>query len=92
MHKSTFEITKDTHLSLNGDCIIAVGADKSASDLSPEFRMVMRNSNCNLTTALSCQDVSVDIKSKGSPTISLTHNTDLVWRLVILYVTGLLQL
>lgn len=37
-HRSTLEITKDEHLTLRGDCIIGVSADKACHDLSPQFK------------------------------------------------------
>ncbi len=30
--------TKDKHLSKNGDCIVAVAADKAVADLNQEFK------------------------------------------------------
>ncbi len=79
-HKSTFEITKETELSPNGDCIIAVGADKGAMDLSPKFREAIFHEEAVLRTTLTCGEHSVAIISQGSPGITLTHPTDLVWR------------
>jgi len=37
-HRTTFEVTKDRTLTARGDCIIAVGADKGAADLSEDFK------------------------------------------------------
>ncbi|HJJ90660.1 MAG TPA: DUF371 domain-containing protein [Methanocorpusculum sp.] len=79
-HKSTFEITKEIDLSLNGDCIIAVGADRCAADLSSEFREALSHDETTLTTTLSCGDITVIVHSKGCVGITLTHKTDLVWR------------
>lgn len=80
LHKSTFEITKETELSPKGDCIIAVGADKGAIDLSPEFRRAISNETAILRTTLTCGELSVTILSYGASGITLTHPTDLVWR------------
>lgn len=80
LHKSTFEITKETDLSPNGDCIIATGADKGAADLSPAFRAAIGTCGTTLITTLTIQDISVEIRSEGHEGITLTHPTDLVWR------------
>lgn len=80
LHKSTFEITKETELSPKGDCIIAVGADKGAVDLSPEFRQAVADDTAVLRTTLTCGELSVTILSQGASGITLTHPTDLVWR------------
>ena len=80
LHKTTFEITKETKLSPQGDCIIAVGADKGAADLSPEFRQAIADDTAVLSTTLTCGELSVTIISQGASGITLTHPTDLVWR------------
>ena len=80
LHKSTFEITKETELSPKGDCIIAVGADKGAADLSPAFRELMARPGAKLTAEFSAGGVSAVVSADGGEGISLTHPTDLVWR------------
>lgn len=78
-HRTTFEITKEKHLTLAGSCIIAVGADKSGPDLDSSFLSLLREGPV-LTTTLTCDSQRVTIRSKGSGELSLTHPTDLVWR------------
>jgi hypothetical protein len=80
LHKSTFEITKETSLSPNGDCIIAVDADLGAADLSSEFCDAISKDGTILTTTLSCDGATATILSEGRRGITLTHETDLVWR------------
>ena len=80
LHKTTFEVTKENKLTLNGDCIIAIGADKGAKDLSLSFRSVLCKEHATLTTALCCEDHVLEVHSVGGPGLSLLHPTDLVWR------------
>ena len=80
MHKSTFEITKETELSPAGDCIIAVGADKGAADLSPEFRRVLATDGSKLITHLQIGSIEATVLSEGADGMTLSHPTDLVWR------------
>lgn len=80
LHKSTFEITKETELSLAGDCIIAVGADKGAADLSPDFRRTLATDGSKLITHLQIGEIETTVVSEGNKDISLSHPTDLVWR------------
>jgi hypothetical protein len=79
-HATTFEVTTEEELTLNGDCIIAVGADKGAAALSPEFRAVISRESAQLTTRLVCRDLCIEVRSMGGPGITLEHPTDLVWR------------
>lgn len=79
-HKSTFEVTKEEHLTKAGDCIIAVCSDKGAADLSPEFKRVLANDGAELTTVLSIGGLTHTIHSFGSSEMTFTNATDLVWR------------
>ena len=79
LHKSTFEITKEETLTLSGDCIIAVGADKGAADLSDEFKSALRMPGTVLTTTFEANGVTASVTAKGG-NLPLTHPTDFVWR------------
>jgi uncharacterized protein len=79
-HPTTFEITKEEHLTCKGDCIIAVGADKGAADLSPGFRAALSRDDAVLFTRLTCRDISVVVTSQGSAGLVLDHPSDMVWR------------
>ncbi|MDO5846429.1 MAG: DUF371 domain-containing protein [Methanocorpusculum sp.] len=80
LHKSTFEITKEPDLSEAGDCIIAVGADKGAADVSPAFKKALSRPDAQLTAVFSCGGITASVISAGAAGITLTHPTDLVWR------------
>jgi hypothetical protein len=80
LHKSTFEITKESDLSPRGDCIIAVAADLGAADLSPVFRNALSRDGTILITTLSCGSITAVVRSEGCSGITLMHETSLVWR------------
>lgn len=79
-HPTTFEVTRAEHLSRAGDCIIAIGANKAAADLSPRFRSALRVPGSVLTTHLSCGGTEYEVTSRGNPGFPLDHGEDLVWR------------
>ena len=79
-HKTTLEITKDKHLTKNGDCIIAVAANKSLADLSPKFKEKLRRNNAILTIRIEVEGVVEEIKASGSSHLILTHPTEIVVR------------
>jgi hypothetical protein len=79
-HRSTFEVTRDAHLSPSGHCIIGVGADKGAADLSDEFRRTLADARADLSTTLTAEEYSVCIRSRGHESMTLDHPADLVWR------------
>ena len=79
-HKSTLEITKESQLSEEGDCIIAVSADKALADLSSEFKKNLRKENSKVTVLIEAGEVVEVVNAFGSPRLVLTHPTDMVVR------------
>jgi hypothetical protein len=79
-HKTTFEFTKDTHLSKKGDCIIAVAADKALADLSAEFKEKLRKPHAKLVILIEAGGIIEQMNAHGSPRLILTHPTDMVVR------------
>jgi hypothetical protein len=78
--KTTFEITKEEHLTLRGDCIIAVGATKGAVDLSTEFRKVACKPNARIEIRIAVNGEVETVKAQGHPALTFSHPTDLVVR------------
>ncbi len=79
-HKTTFEITKDEHLTERGDCIIAVKANKSARDLSREFKEAAKKPNSEITIIVEVEgDVEI-VKAFGSPYLMFAHPAEMVVR------------
>lgn len=79
-HESTFEITKDDRLSKKGDCIIAVSADKSMADLSPEFKENLRRENTKIVILIETEEEAEVVNAFGSHRLTLTHPRDIVVR------------
>ena len=79
-HKTTLEFTKDMHLSKEGDCIVAVAADKALADLSAEFKEKLRNPHAKLTITIEADSLSGQVTAHGSPQLVLNHLTDVVIR------------
>ncbi|RPJ51243.1 MAG: DUF371 domain-containing protein [Methanobacteriota archaeon] len=79
-HPTTFEVTKEAHLTAAGDCIIGIAADKGAADLSPAFRAALARDDAIVRTRLSAGGVVIEIAGRGSSRMALDHPTDLVWR------------
>ncbi|MBT0731916.1 DUF371 domain-containing protein [Methanoculleus bourgensis] len=79
-HPTTFEVTRDETLTLSGDCIIGIAADKGAADLDPGLRALLRDDRAVLTTRLVAGGQTVVVRSQGSAAFTLDHPADLVWR------------
>ncbi len=79
-HHSTLEFTRDTHLSKNGDCIIALATDKAPCDLSAEFQQVLRKPGAKLTITIEASGVMEQVHAFGSPQLTLSHPAEAVVR------------
>jgi uncharacterized protein len=79
-HPTTFEVTREEHLTENGNCIIGVAADKGCAGLSAEFKRVLARDDAVLITRLECGGVVAEIRSRGSLRMTLDDQTDVVWR------------
>ena len=80
VHPSTLMFTKEKHLSKTGDCIVAVGAEKAATDLSFEFKEKLKKPNAKLTIIIEADGSTQQINASGSPKLALTNPTDIVIR------------
>lgn len=79
-HSTSFEITRESHLTARGDCIVAVDSSKGAADLSRKFREVARNDSARITVILSARGVEQQAHGRGDHRLRLDHPTDLVAR------------
>jgi len=79
-HKTTLEFTKDTHLTKRGNCIVAVAANRALADLSAKFKETLRKTNAKLTITIEVDGITEQINAQGSPSLILTHPSDLVVR------------
>jgi uncharacterized protein len=79
-HQKTIEITKESHLTPQGDCIIGVNATSSCSDLPQELKDKLKNPNNNVTFSIGVGDHTFVVKGKGHSELILTHSKDIVIR------------
>ena len=78
--KTTFQITKDTHLTKRGDCIIAVAADKAVKDLNCRIKEILQSEASKLEIIIEVNSEKETIMASGSPDLILRHNRDMVVR------------
>jgi len=79
-NRATFEITKEGHLTPRGDCIVAVGANKGAVDLSPEFKKTACKPGAHIEIRIAVNGEMETVKARGHPALTFSHLTDLVVR------------
>jgi hypothetical protein len=79
-HGTTIEITKDAKLTRQGDCIIAVAANKGLPDLSSEFKENLRRNVAELTVSIEAGGSIEVVNARGNAQLVLSHPTDIVIR------------
>jgi hypothetical protein len=79
-HKTTFEITRESHLTPQGDCIIAVCADRGLTDLSEDFRKGLKKEDALLEIRMVCCGIEERVISRGHPDLSFLNHEEMVIR------------
>ena len=81
-HPTTLEITREEHLTPRGDCIIAVGADKGARDLSEAFKEAAKREGAliRITIEVPSRGLREVVLARGHPGLTFEHPTDMVVR------------
>ncbi|RLI85034.1 MAG: DUF371 domain-containing protein [Archaeoglobales archaeon] len=80
-HTTTLEVTKDRDLTLRGDCIIGVRADKSVVDLSDDLKGFLRSGYAiNVEIILPDYNLRDELTAYGDPRLTFRHETDVVIR------------
>lgn len=79
-HPSTFEVTTDADISLAGDCIVAVAADKGAASLSGAVKKAAARDDAYITVVISCNGYSDTITGWGSNKMTFTDPASMVFR------------
>lgn len=79
-HQKTIEITKESHLTPSGDCIIGVNASSSCADLPPSLKEKLQNPNSKVTFSIKVGKHEFTIEGRGHKNLILTHMEDIVIR------------
>ena len=79
-HQKTIEITKETHLTPQGDCIVGVNATSSCSDLPLEMKNKLKDSNAKVIFSIQVGEHEFVVEGRGHPELTLTHSEDIVIR------------
>jgi uncharacterized protein len=79
-HARTIEITKDEHLTLRGDCIIGVKANKACADLDESFKHRLKSNSAVVRIEIMVGDESLLIIGRGDERLSMLNAHDIVIR------------
>ena len=80
LHTRTIEITKDPSLTLQGDCIIGVSANKSCCDISDKVQRILKDSNSHIIIDIIVGKRSFRMNASGDRRLLLLSRHDIVIR------------
>ena len=76
----TLEITKESHLTPRGDCIVGVGARSGCAGLPEDLKNKLRDPHSKVTIQITVEDHKFEIQGTGHPDLPLSHSEDIVIR------------
>ena len=79
-HKKTIEITKESKLTVRGDCIVGVNAKYSCSDLPEDLKEKLQDPSSEIEFSIKVEDHEFVVKGKGPEDLILSHPEDIVIR------------
>ena len=80
LHQKTIEITTESELTLQGNCIIGVRASCGCNDISEKMKNLLRASKSDVLFTIIVKDLSFKVKGKGRKDLILTNPHDIVIR------------
>lgn len=80
LHPKTIEITTESHLTTNGDCIVGVRAASACNDLPEKMKMLLQNSKSRVICTITVNDLSFKVTGTGNEALTLTNTHDIVIR------------
>ncbi len=79
-HKKTIEITKESNLTPQGDCIIGVNASSSCSDLPGSLKEKLQDPKSKVQFSIKVAQHEFIVNGRGHQNLTLTHTEDIVIR------------
>jgi uncharacterized protein len=80
LHPTTIEITKDAHLTIRGDCIIGVRADKGLSELSAGVRDSIMSEKSKVLITIEVPPNEFVVRATGGEALTLESPSEMVIR------------
>jgi len=80
LHRNTIEVTRDPHLTLRGDCIIGVNADKGPSELASSVREAISSENSKILITIEVPPNEFVVRATGGKELTLESREEMVIR------------
>lgn len=80
LHPKSIEITTDSDLTVNGDCIVGVRASCGCLGIPDEMKTLLQKPQSEVTCTILVDDLSYKITGRGSEKLTLKNPHDIVIR------------
>lgn len=80
LHPKTIEITTESDLTVNGDCIIGVNAACGCNDIPEKIKTLLKNPKSEVSCTIIVKDFSFKTIGKGNEKLILMNPHDIVIR------------
>ena len=80
LHPKSIEITTDSDLTVNGDCIVGVGASCGCIGIPEKMKKLLQDPQSEVTCTILVGEHSYKITGRGSEKLSLKNPHDIVIR------------
>jgi uncharacterized protein len=80
LHPKSIEITTDSDLTANGDCIVGVRASCGCLGIPDEMKTLLQKPQSEVTCTILVGDLSFKVTGRGSGKLTLTNPHDIVIR------------
>lgn len=80
LHRRTIEITTESHLMPQGDCIVGVGAVSGCAGIPEDMKARIRNSETRITISIRVGDSEFVVRGCGHRDLELSDVHDIVIR------------
>ena len=80
LHTKTIEITKESRLTRNGDCIVGVNASCGCKEIPQEMKKKLQDPKTSVKFSINIDNYSFQVSGRGHKDLVLTHPDDIVLR------------
>lgn len=79
-HQRTIEVTKDNYLTLNGDCIIGISANKGCYDLDEKLKRSLKKNETFIKFEILVESENYKFHGYGNDKLTLLNKHEIVLR------------
>lgn len=79
-HKRTIEVTKDNYLTMKGDCIIGINANKGCYDLNEKLKRNLKKNETFIKFEIVVESENYEFHGYGNDKLTLLNKHELVLR------------